>query len=65
MIATCGALPDPAIPGEPSVYEWLQRRLPVRFHHVLIDIPRDTHVDRIRQRGRSHLESKILTHNAK
>ncbi|MBV1869008.1 MAG: hypothetical protein KUG69_14055 [Marinosulfonomonas sp.] len=64
FISTCGALPDPGLPGVLSIYDWLSERLPVSFHHLLIEIPHEDHIRQIEKRGRSHLQADILHHHA-
>ena len=61
VLATCGALPaPPAHKTAASLYTWLSERLPLRFHHVLIDPPKDIHLEQIARRGRSDLAAAIL-----
>lgn len=64
VLVTVGALPPPPRPGEPSVYDWLASRLPLRFHHVLIEIPEAQHLDQMARRGRLHLRDEILANNS-
>ena len=59
-VATCGALPFPSSRAQASVYTWLEDRLPIRFVHLLIEIPEETHLSRIEKRGRGHLKDEIL-----
>jgi hypothetical protein len=60
VIATCGALPNPADLGSMSVYRWLADRAPVKFHHLLLDVPDHVHLARIERRGRGRISEEIL-----
>ena len=59
-VVTCGALPFPAPKGGKSIYDWIERRLPIRFSHLLIEIPEDIHISRMEKRGRLHLKNEIF-----
>lgn len=60
LVATGGALPTPPPKGKPSIYQWFADRLSIEFHHLLIDIPNDAHIEQIEKRGRTHLTDDIL-----
>lgn len=66
VLATSGALPN-ASPARsvPTIYSWLEERLPIRFRHVLIDPPKHIHEEQIAQRGRSDLKDEIFQLHAK
>ena len=63
VVATCGALPIPSPKGELSIYQWLEEQLPVTFYHILIEVPEELHVSRMKKRGRFHLKEEILKNN--
>lgn len=65
IVVTGGALPGPAAPGDPCIYKWIADRLPVAFHHLLVEIPADLHDQRIAKRGRSHLRKNIYRDTAR
>ncbi|MEM9476145.1 MAG: hypothetical protein AAGA71_12685 [Pseudomonadota bacterium] len=64
IVATGGALPEPSHPGTASLYSWLAERLPITFHHALIDVDEATHLANIESRGRAHLRDGILAFQA-
>ncbi|WP_310620130.1 ATP-binding protein [Flexibacterium corallicola] len=65
VVATCGALPFPTSRNKPSIYTWLEARLPIIFTHLLIDIPQEMHLSRMKERGRIHLKDEILQNSNK
>ena len=65
VVATCGALPDPAAAGQRSLYRFLEARLQVEFLHLLIDVDPQVHKARIDKRGRSHLAQDIVRLHAR
>jgi hypothetical protein len=60
VVSTCGALPFPSLKGDPSIYQWLEKQLPISFQHILIELPAETHTLRMKSRGRYHLHEKIM-----
>jgi len=60
VVVTCGVLPRPPAPDEPSIYRWLQERLPGGVHHVLIEISEEDHLRQMGKRDRLHLKDEII-----
>lgn|GEM_PF-6173547 len=60
VIATCGSLPNPAPKDQHSPYQWLSQRLPIKFHHLLVEISPELHLERMKKRGREGLKDEIL-----